>query len=443
MTINLAYLKDKVPYFLIGLFTFSLFFPLRHVFFAPSSYLTGAYSDFTSISLYLSDILLILLAVTIYSRSDRQKTLSWPIFALFITVFFGYFVHKSDFFPLFTFFTIKLLELIVLHETYRKLHYPLIKAFFYVFIVFSFLSVVIATLQFYLQTSVGGVIHFLGEPVLGPDILGVAKLNLDGHTFIRPYAAFPHPNLLSAYLLVSIFASIYLTVTENRRWKALLLCFALSTSVFGLFITFSRAAYISAAIGLVVYFTISILRLGFLKRMAVILVIVILAALVSFLILRPYLVTRATIKDSSTKERLFYDKVGLEIIEDRPWLGTGWGTSVLHMQQYSSVALQPWEIQPIHNYYLILAAEAGIPMALVFIFIFFWYLISIFRMTWKKSGEVAGLTYVAMLSSTILSFFVLMLFDHYFYTIQQTQFLLWLVLGLVAREAYLNKDVLE
>lgn len=39
-------------------FVISLFFPIRYVFPTSESYITGLYSDFTSFSLYLSDIFL-------------------------------------------------------------------------------------------------------------------------------------------------------------------------------------------------------------------------------------------------------------------------------------------------------------------------------------------------------------------------------------------------
>ncbi len=36
-----------------------------------------------------------------------------------------------------------------------------------------------------------------------------------------------------------------------------------------------------------------------------------------------------------------------------------------------------------------------------------------------------------------------MLFDHYFYTLQQTQMLLWIVLGLISAEVYKKYETNE
>jgi hypothetical protein len=43
-------------------------------------------------------------------------------------------------------------------------------------------------------------------------------------------------------------------------------------------------------------------------------------------------------------------------------------------------------------------------------------------------------TYPLMLFSGLISFLILMQFDHYFYTLQQTQLLLWLFLAIISSE---------
>ena len=52
VTIN----KLNIAQIFFLLFLASLFFPIRYVFPNSEAFQTGAYSDFTSISLYLSDI---------------------------------------------------------------------------------------------------------------------------------------------------------------------------------------------------------------------------------------------------------------------------------------------------------------------------------------------------------------------------------------------------
>jgi hypothetical protein len=45
-----------------------------------------------------------------------------------------------------------------------------------------------------------------------------------------------------------------------------------------------------------------------------------------------------------------------------------------------------------------------------------------------------GYTTKYLLLATFICFLILMQFDHYFYTLQQTQMLLWILLGMITAE---------
>jgi O-antigen ligase len=100
------------------------------------------------------------------------------------------------------------------------------------------------------------------------------------------------------------------------------------------------------------------------------------------------------------------------------------------------VELKPWEIQPIHNYFLLAAAELGIVGAIILIYLFISYLKNLFLLVWNKNTFSI---YRLSLLCILIGYLILMFFDHYFYTIEQTQILLWMVLGLVAAEILNNK----
>jgi len=147
--------------------------------------------------------------------------------------------------------------------------------------------------------------------------------------------------------------------------------------------------------------------------------------MISIAVLFPFLDTRVTITDNSTKERLFYNEIGTRIISNNIFTGVGIGTSVLHMKQYSNQELQPWEVQPIHNYWLILWAEWGIGAICPIILLLY----PIFALI-KRESTIWGRFLIGILAG----FMVVFLLDHYFYTIWQTQLLLWIILGLALRE---------
>ena len=113
------------------------------------------------------------------------------------------------------------------------------------------------------------------------------------------------------------------------------------------------------------------------------------------------------------------------------------GESLLHMEQYSPIALEAWQIQPIHNYFLLSAAELGILGALILIWILISHLSGIWGLFRNSKFEIRNSessNYRLLLFTILLCFLVLMQFDHYFYTLQQTQMLLWIILGLIAAE---------
>lgn len=81
-----------------------------------------------------------------------------------------------------------------------------IKNIFLIIITIGFIQSIIGVIQFIIQHSIG--LFWLKESIISPIILGVAKIILDGHTYIRAYGLFPHPNIFGGYLAFSILTTI-------------------------------------------------------------------------------------------------------------------------------------------------------------------------------------------------------------------------------------------
>lgn len=430
----------KICYFL---FILSLFFPIRHVFFSQNAYIIGAYSDFTSYSLYLSDIFIITTLILILPRGGSfyhvvgklKYLILWLILAAF------WFIIKNE--PINWYFNLKILELIVAYGTTVVLFRE--KAFKFRIIlsigVLSSIQAIIALAQFYKQTYLG--LNKIGEQLISPITLGVAKIVSGETPYIRGYGIFPHPNVLSAFLVVSSLLFLWLFINSSLKKPRFYYALAFFINVFGLIVTFSRAGYLAFLIGLAFFFSFLFLKtfkakfylqnpeiVTKLKQSLLITAIIVsLGALVFW----NFITTRATLYDQSSLDRITYNKIGLKIIKDKPVFGTGAGESVLHMERYSEKNLEPWEKQPIHNYFLLSASELGIVGFLVLIWIFLSHFFSLFKkiLSSKNFKELGKFIFLA---TVLISFFSLMLFDHYFYTIQQTQMLLWIVLGAIAAQ---------
>jgi len=432
--------KDKIVKILAFLFILSLFFPVRHIFFSKEAYLIGQYSDFTSFSLYLSDILLIgLFILLLMSRGKALYHVVRPFRWLVLVLLFSFLINLANF-KLGAYLSLKLIELIVAYGTLRLVfeENSLKTGFLKLFAWLCGLESVIGLLQFSKQSPIG--FFKLGEQHIGPSILGVAKIVSDGTNYIRAYGTFPHPNPMSAFLVVGVLVTCYLLLNSNTLKTRICYSLLLFLNILGLTITFSRGAYLALGIGLKVYLGLLLWRRyktkfkGSLASLWMTIGVIVASIVISFVLFKPFLLTRATFSDQSTIARKFYDVVGLKMIQKNPLLGVGIGESILNMEKYSGQSLQPWDKQPPHNYFIIAGAELGIPAMLIVLWIFLSHLWELFKKI-KFENHFQLTTSHLLLISILCAFLVLMQFDHYFYTLEQTRLLLWVVLALIASEA--------
>jgi hypothetical protein len=115
-----------------------------------------------------------------------------------------------------------------------------------------------------------------------------------------------------------------------------------------------------------------------------------------------------------------------------PLIGSGQGTSLLHVEQWGNEHLNPWDKQPIHTFFLLNMSEIGIVLTFLLIYALFirdWEFVAYIRGLYK---EKQGITLFLVLPAYII---VSMLFDHYYATSPIMVALLWI--GMRASQAYL------
>ncbi|MCL5775044.1 MAG: O-antigen ligase family protein [Patescibacteria group bacterium] len=351
-----------------------------------------------------------------------------------ILVFLLNFKHLSS---LNLYFLLKYAELIVAYGTTvilfkdRKLLYNAA----WLFISLCSFEGLLGLLQFFSQKSLG--LKWLGESVLNPSMFGVAKIVSGGTHYIRAYGTFPHPNLLAAFLVIGVLLSFYLFSTVKGGYQRILSGAYLCISILGLFVTFSRSGFFAVTVALFLMGAYLIYtKAPGIKLASVLVLASVGAGLVMFF---PLLATRATLSDNSSLERIEYSRAGLEMIKDNPIFGVGIGESVLHMEQYMHRALQPWEKQPIHNYFILIAAEFGLPGVLIILWLLWLHLEALLS---RLKVQITNF-YAALLPVSLIAVLLLMQFDHYFYTLEQTRLLLWIILGVSASLTLHNRDISE
>lgn len=328
---------------------------------------------------------------------------------------------------------------IVLHETVTHSKTTVQNYILRVIWIFGLFEAFISIIQFSKQSSIG--LRLLGEPTFGPYLWQIAKVEAMGQIFARPYGTFSHPNILSAFLLLTLTLSLYYYYSQvSSQLKNWLYLFLAQITIVALFMSFSRAAWIATAltIGLFHVFTWNILRDNKLKLLLRMWLITAAVGLLLVLTYQPFVQERGNVLDKAYTERVSYNAAAISMIKQDPFFGMGPSESVLHMEQFLPPNTKPWEIQPIHNYYLLFSAEIGIPAAILLI-VYFGFILKKLYLQQKRASE-SGRLRSAMLFCGLVGCLILMLFDHYFYTIQASALLFWIWSGLAAARARENTE---
>jgi hypothetical protein len=173
-----------------------------------------------------------------------------------------------------------------------------------------------------------------------------------------------------------------------------------------------------------------------------------------FLILKPNL---HSIFIQSLEERGVYLDISYHVIAANPILGVGVGQFVWGMQTYSHVILLPWQYQPVHNVFLLILSELGISGLGLYLWLI-WVLIDSPQLSIvprgameqivtplkngreNSSNSILNNIFANLSNDNVLPYFkaimliflFIMLFDHYFWDIQQGSLMLWMVLGVIA-----------
>lgn len=287
---------------------------------------------------------------------------------------------------------------------------------------------IIAVIQFFAQGSVG--LSFLGENQLSPDLPGVAKIMVAGEQFIRAYGTFPHPNVLSVFFLFCLFALLFLSLHEKQsslmRYGSFV---AYPLLVLGFFLTFSRVALFFGTLALF-----SWALLFWRERLMVYLTILIGSLLIFAILLFPYFQSRLSVnfRDQAVSLRVFYTKTAFEAIREHPIVGVGLGQfSAFQKPFVEEGGLPEWANQPVHNMYILLTAEAGVPA----LFFFFWFLFNMAQFSLTARHRIA----VIRESLFLFAIFMIASFDHFFLTFQQGGLIFWLSLAFFVYVARLDK----
>ncbi len=441
---------------LLGLFALAISFGRQHVFSSIPVPVFGK-TDFMNISIYGFDLVFaIVLAFYFlnysFHKKQSSKLLNNSVFLCLILWLLILIVPRGLLSSTWNYwFLARILESIAIFLILSTSN--IYESVFFGFSIGGAIQAIIAIAQFWLQRSIG--LKFLGEPVINIFINGVAKIDVFGGKVLRAYGTFSHPNQLGAFLIVSCATSFYLFLTKDKAQKKLAAIF-LGLSVIGEVLTFSRAGIATMFVELLIIFyfghkqfqseekykDIKIKLFQAFKIIFVSLFLVCLAIL-------PEIKSRVNFNDSAISDRVYYNGLGLQIFKQNPLFGIGAGNIIPAIAKALPLNAYPWQVQPPHNYFLIVACETGIVGLALIIYLFLKIVFDLYRqITTVKPLEIEPETGDSnqhvekfILFAILISFLILMQFDHYFYTLPQTQLLLWIVLGMICGAIYKKEPV--
>lgn len=255
-----------------------------------------------------------------------------------------------------------------------------------------------------LQFLKGGTLGFwvLGERFFSISTPGIAKFDFYGWQFLRPYATFPHPNVLAGFMLVSVMLILSLRSSMTK----IAAIFAWLTILLTMSRTVILAGFITLAISL---------RRKWLILMGVLI-----------LVLSPILFTRFF-------SLLNFDNLTLlrreelignawQIFLKHPFFGVGLNNFIPTVAGDLTVGPSRF-LQPVHNIVLLTLAETGLIGLMGLMWLIGFPLLKLIKLY-----PIPYTLYPTLLPWLIIIF--LGMFDHYFLTLPQGYRLLFLVWGL-------------
>jgi len=423
------------------LFYFFLFvLPWQTRLFLYQGQIKGAYSEFISVSLYVSDIILVtlIMAAAIIFFADSKKFIKpnlkisklWWFLAGLDAVFLISAFLSSDYRSAFYRYALFLFGAALFFIISQARHFRLKKiTAIYVFLSSLFLHACLGIYQFLMQSTFAckylGLAQHLPYALSGESVLE----NVSGR-WLRAYGGFDHPNIFGAMMAVGVILTVYLLInkTSNKKWLNLNLSF-LFIFTLALFFSFSRGSWLALAAAFVTWILVEYqkpifsYKLEFFRRPlfwgALLLLVIFLFQYSNLVTTRIGGKDRLEIK--SVAERINYVIDAKNLLHDRWLFGVGPGNYVAAVTEINPH--QPfWYYQPVHNYFLLAWAELGI-FGLLFFLCFFGTLI--FSLSISRRGHGLNLALAAIL-------IMVMMLEHWLFSLHFGILITWLLLGLIS-----------
>lgn len=406
---------------LLLLLVFLLPTQLGTFYFIPDSIVHGIPIDLLALALYLTDILILLLVILNLFQDPKiiNKMLKRARLAslakrvqhdkIFLILISSFLILNLTFSlsPIISLYKlIKLAELgalfWIMKSTKLNMKYVL-----YAFLAMALLQLGLGLAQIINGHSLQGLFYFLGERSFSLSTPGIAKVSMQGVELLRAYGTFPHPNALGGfYLLLYSFVLFWKPLSSRALVEGSLKNLLLITSTLLIIFSFSKVAILGYVILTVVHQLRKPSACTWCKISGLVLPI----ALSGVFLL-------AQSDPESLGKRLWLASTSLMIIRENLITGVGLGNYLIAQGMFP-IPYSYHFLQPVHNIFLLMIAELGIPL---FAFV---SLLTVKFMNHKSKFMIQLFPALFVIAFTGM-------FDHYWLTIQQNMLLIPVVFGLL------------
>lgn len=400
----------------------------RHFFF-DFSLLSGIRSDYLAPTVYLTDVIIFLIIILTIIMTLKQVQGQHDIkpLGVFLFLFLCYLLFNilvvalnkwAAFYKLF-----KIIEFVLLGIVIVKIK-PRIQHVIYTLSIGVIYSSFIAVFQFWQQKSIGSLLYWLGERTFTAFSPGIAAYSIGGRLILRPYATFPHPNVLGGFLAVMLPVILFY-IFQNRKGldylNTLWFVIVLLSGFTALIISFSKLAWLAVFVGMSCVFVMKSDRVRNTAKkyqrlfFLFILLLMIFSVVVLFLIQLGW---------ENWTERLNLVKGALNVIVNNPFFGVGLNNSTIRLKEFIPSSFGLYIFQPVHNVYLLILTEVGL--------VGFSMLMIVLTILYRKILSADKIAVIAISQLLLIG-----MFDHYLWTLQQGQLMavLFISLALIPRNA--------
>ncbi len=413
---------QKILFFLI---IFCLSFQVGYHFWPNFAYVSGLRIDYLSPTLYLLDILIILYILLSFPiiikqkiKFPKDKILLGAIILFLISLIVSSFIAKDVSVHLFG--LAKLIEFFLFAFCVaRTFSAKEIKPYIYILCISALISSGLAIWQLANQGSIGGILYFVGERTFSLSTIGISTVNI-GQQVLRPYASFPHPNVLGFFLLMTIVFAAKQVFIEKGFQKLFLISSVIICEL-ALLLTFSRIDIILSTLFFVWLLVATVNKNTRKYSLATVGILIILIVISFPQIINQYFLFRGI----DFREELLVQS--WTILQKSPIFGIG--INNFYINQLPLIRhVSPTNFQPPHNIFVLWLLQFGVAGFLILLYIFYDAFKSVLSKIQKTKDEMQS--FYQGIFFLLIAIIIAGMFDHYFLTVEQGQIMLALILGL-------------